>query len=1007
MRCDLTTTHRFRKDKQHGINIARMRSTESTQPVSESFLDSLQQMSAQEMQDPLYRFATVGVVSNLERSFLNAARSADYAKWHKRVLIRWRLQLSGSDAATLNKDELDELFQDEVGLWFHFVAGAPCVLTDTSYAQHKGLVNGTRAIFHSLTLADDATDDLASLIANATPGEVITLSQAPATVNVVPNVAEHFERRLRPDSLDASELVIPIAWKGSTDEYEPTSTFAAMNSIGLKRHTKGSRKRSTHLFVKSHAVESAFAVTDFKMQGKSEDIFVLSLAPRPFGPPFDLSAVYVLASRVRTRMGMRVLKMGNWDHLRALRHVPELEIWENSYDKLTGRFDARLAEKAAEVAYARYQAEVEAAKEAARAAKAAGRSNGGRRKQQTQKRKQQPAPASRMAAGPSSKGPAAAAKAFVDRAKAKGVGRLVDAGATKQVPKPAVAAKPPNAARAQQGIGVRWCVTPRGHFTLPPEVMAAPQKLYLFGENDVDFGTKKAQHSTQAVIRPCPNAHPVRTCYGPGAGYRDSTYDANVAKIRSDLDAAVAKVLGGHYSVLVIPHAGVGTGVANLEQGAPRTYAFLSAQMEAVRALLGVAAAGATAMTRRASMTGVAAAGRAVGATATVTFPALVGVKYYANSCHTDATAKAIHLAAIAWSELTGQRMEEIPLCPAASVTATDSGLPVIADIGSALRAWLRTVKQATGLSAVTPLEAELRTLDRQRDEVRAQLSRELKVRDVVSRANRRITESIFSSYVRAQSKEMATAYLNLQLMTTMRDRFEHEMFGTQSPARPAFLGGNDSLRYCAGCAHSWETGMFHDRRVHPVADEDLEYTDGDLLRAFALKYGADKPLLRTVSSTASCPQCGGFNLHRRTWLQQGRLAADAPPLLALYWDPGTWVSCSITLDADRRDAAVLAPDRGTFQLIALIYYNGAHYITVGRCDGSGGVTNSSDWVCWDGMYGRFGNSRADAGAGQLLASPPAMRRGDAVEPAILESRSGRCWMGYTPTVAIYAHKRS
>ena len=170
MRCDLTTTHRFRKDKQHGINIARMRSTESTQPVSESFLDSLQQMSAQEMQDPLYRFATVGVVSNLERSFLNAARSADYAKWHKRVLIRWRLQLSGSDAATLNKDELDELFQDEVGLWFHFVAGAPCVLTDTSYAQHKGLVNGTRAIFHSLTLADDATDDLASLIANATPG---------------------------------------------------------------------------------------------------------------------------------------------------------------------------------------------------------------------------------------------------------------------------------------------------------------------------------------------------------------------------------------------------------------------------------------------------------------------------------------------------------------------------------------------------------------------------------------------------------------------------------------------------------------------------------------------------------------------------------------------------------------------------------------------------------------------------------------------------------------------
>ena len=49
-------------------------------------------------------------------------------------------------------------------------------------------------------------------------------------------------------------------------------------------------------------------------------------------------------------------------------------------------------------------------------------------------------------------------------------------------------------------------------------VLEDTRTLYLFGENEHDYGGQKKQTTTQAVIRRCLNAHPVRTCYGPGLG---------------------------------------------------------------------------------------------------------------------------------------------------------------------------------------------------------------------------------------------------------------------------------------------------------------------------------------------------------------------------------------------------------------------------------------------------------------------------------------------------------
>ena len=117
-------------------------------------------------------------------------------------------------------------------------------------------------------------------------------------------------------------------------------------------------------------------------------------------------------------------------------------------------------------------------------------------------------------------------------------------------------------------------------------MLATPRELYLFGENEQDYGTNQQQSNTQAVIRGCANAHGVCTCYARGQGYRDATLEANCARIRTDLRDAVCLVLRGTFDMLVIPGNGLGTGVAGLQVHAPKTHRFLLSELERAKRLL-------------------------------------------------------------------------------------------------------------------------------------------------------------------------------------------------------------------------------------------------------------------------------------------------------------------------------------------------------------------------------------------------------------------------------------
>ena len=174
---------------------------------------------------------------------------------------------------------------------------------------------------------------------------VVTLPTAPLSVNVIPAVGERAQAQLLRErvSLDPSgqRLVVPMMANPRTRMYKTMSSWAARNGV------------PTHLGVLLCEVELAFAITDYKVQGKTLDYFVVVLKRPVDGrvrPRLALCDLEVLLSRVRLGRRMFVLGFQDTDAdrqwLLQLRHPPALHLWEIGYTD--GRWDAARVRAAAD-----------------------------------------------------------------------------------------------------------------------------------------------------------------------------------------------------------------------------------------------------------------------------------------------------------------------------------------------------------------------------------------------------------------------------------------------------------------------------------------------------------------------------------------------------------------------------------------------------------------------------------------------------------------------------------
>jgi hypothetical protein len=346
-RIDFKRQMRARNDPAFIDFQMKMRRTDVVHPIPDMFLQQMRTVSKHDLEeDAAWLFAPIGVLSHVERDAINLGQLKAFAAKFNLPIVRWRNELVDGSAFETHSIR-DELFNHERNLWSYFVEGAPVLLGKTIKSVRK-LVNGSPGLLDSLNVINAA--DLQRIENGYNTGfdkNMVTLESMPLAVNVVVGGTEDAPilwhevplpdlSRLIPEftiprsteDFDGCEdernncaQVIPLLLSPSSETADCYSVYAAQQGICNK------------ILVRRHPYELAFALTDYKLQGRTLPKLIISLCTRVRMPWMTLSSFYVLISRVESLKGLRILQFDR-DGLDAVRRqMPDLYLhaWEQAY----------------------------------------------------------------------------------------------------------------------------------------------------------------------------------------------------------------------------------------------------------------------------------------------------------------------------------------------------------------------------------------------------------------------------------------------------------------------------------------------------------------------------------------------------------------------------------------------------------------------------------------------------------------------------------------------------
>ena len=254
-----------------------MRRTDVPQPVTDAFMQRLHQLSGEDLaDDPTWRFAPIGVLSQIERDNLNWAQMRAFARAFDLPFVWWRLPLTTKDDTQVPREGREELYEQEAGLRACFVEGAPVNLTETIKARRK-LVNGSPGLLYSLGFESNVPPELAAAYARGGYQEV-RLEAPPHSVNVRVG-----RRSVEPDeeapdcwhgvpldnldglvgSLVDGGAVVPLLKSSNVETVKVHGIFAAQHNVGA-HNIVPKKEPHANLKVTMHQYLPAFALTDVR-----------------------------------------------------------------------------------------------------------------------------------------------------------------------------------------------------------------------------------------------------------------------------------------------------------------------------------------------------------------------------------------------------------------------------------------------------------------------------------------------------------------------------------------------------------------------------------------------------------------------------------------------------------------------------------------------------------------------------------------------------------------------
>jgi len=314
-----------------------MRDLSQPGPVTRELIDLLKErvLPANETSRETGWKSCTMVFTNETRHKFNEVFVRDWAMRNGARLFRWNNKL-----ANVHSEDDGSLYRLLPETLTRLAAiGMPVVLNqNVKGSVHIGVVNGAQATLRDFVFTSDrdraAFRDAQDSGPDNDTGEIHI--PRPDCVIVGIRRCDLVGAKLLNRELDESELLVPIGLRSRSTKYMGfTITYGEL------------------------AFDSAFVMTDYRLQSKTLAHLTLELTrePRKPGKGITSQALYVGLTRVRSFEGLHVLPNNygaplDMDHLLELKHDKYLVAWDKSYSA-NGVFDPNLAYRTCEEVWGR------------------------------------------------------------------------------------------------------------------------------------------------------------------------------------------------------------------------------------------------------------------------------------------------------------------------------------------------------------------------------------------------------------------------------------------------------------------------------------------------------------------------------------------------------------------------------------------------------------------------------------------------------------------------------
>lgn len=127
-------------------------------------------------------------------------------------------------------------------------------------------------------------------------------------------------------------------------------------------------------------------------------------------------------------------------------------------------------------------------------------------------------------------------------------------------------------------------IEPNGRKVTRAEINSNPKTLYIYGDNTERKGYGGAAKEMRPLNGDNPNSFGIASkkapATKPGDYFTDAELEQNKQIIKADTDKIIRELMTGKYNKVVIAPIGIAGGLADLENKAPQTFAYLQSQLD-------------------------------------------------------------------------------------------------------------------------------------------------------------------------------------------------------------------------------------------------------------------------------------------------------------------------------------------------------------------------------------------------------------------------------------------